>query len=161
MTLEYSEPCHIQNSDIFRNRDISRALSRNILVYLERCVTLSYWEPCHIQNPDIFRNRDISRALSRNILVYSERCVTLAYWEPCHIQNFAVFRILAYLESFLFRYIHEYSSIFTNDSYNNINFLFFTLILHFSTKFKNTYVFDHNDVNFNALLSFQCSTECL
>ena len=116
-------------------------------------MTLEYSEPCQIQNSDIFRNRAISRALSRNILVYSERCVTLAYWEPCHIQNFAVFRILAYLESFLFRHIHECSSIFNNDSYNNINFLFFTLILHFSTKFQNAYVFDYNDVNFNALLS--------
>ena len=55
---------------------------------------------------------------------------------PCHIQNFAIFRRVAYLgpeaysESYLFRHIQAYSDIFNDDSYNNINLLFFTLILH-------------------------------
>ena len=40
----YSEPCHVQNPDIFKTQDIFRTLSRYILAYSERCVTLPYWE---------------------------------------------------------------------------------------------------------------------
>ena len=90
----------------------------------------------NIQNPGRFRTQDIFRILSRYILAYSERCVMLTNWKPFHIQNFAIFRILTnlgpevYSESCLFRHIQAYSDIFNNDSYNNINFLFFTLIWH-------------------------------
>ena len=102
------------------------------------------FRPCHIQNPGIFETQDIFRTLSKHILAYSERCVTLAYWEPCHIQNFDLFRILAYLEfkeyskSCLFTYIQAYLGIFNNDSYNNLNFLFFFHfnLAQFSIKFK-------------------------
>ena len=59
----YSELCHIQNSDIFKARDIFRTISRHILAYSECCVTLAifrtllysgFWHiynPRHIQNP--------------------------------------------------------------------------------------------------------------
>ena len=61
-----------------------------------------------------------------------------------HIQNFAIFKMLAYLGpnafsvSCLYRHIQVYSGIVDNDSYNNINLLFFfTLILHnFQPNFK-------------------------
>ena len=49
VTLAYPEPCHIQNPEIFRTRDIFRARLRHALVYSER------WEPCHVQNFAIFR----------------------------------------------------------------------------------------------------------
>ena len=119
-----------------------------IVAYLEPCVTLTYSEPCHIQNSSIFRTQDIFRTQSRHILAYSECYVTLACWEPCHIQNFAIFRILAhvgpkaYSESCLYKHIQAYSGIFSNDSYNNINFLFFYLfnLTYFSTKLKKTCV---------------------
>ena len=78
----------------------------------------------HIQNPAIFRIQDIFITLSRYILAYSEHCVMLTDWESCHIQTFDTFRILAYLGP------KVYSGIFNNNSYNNISFLFFTLILH-------------------------------
>ena len=55
MTLAYSEPCNIQNPDIFRIQDMFRILSRHILVHSKRCVMLAYREPCHIQNFAIFR----------------------------------------------------------------------------------------------------------
>ena len=108
----------------------------HILADLEPSVTLAYSEPFHIQNPGIFRTQDIFRTLPRHILTYSECCVTLAQWKRCHIESFNIFRILAYFgpqaysKSCLFRHIHAYSDIFNNDSYNNTNFLFFTLILH-------------------------------
>ena len=38
----YSEPCHIQNADIFRTQDIFTTLPRNILTYSEHSVTLAY-----------------------------------------------------------------------------------------------------------------------
>ena len=48
------------------------------------------------------------------------------------MENFAIFLILAYLgpKACLHRHIPAYSGIFNNDSYNNINFLFFILTLH-------------------------------
>ena len=55
VTLEYSDPCHIQNPGIFRTQGIFRTLSRHTLAYSERFVRLAYWEPCHIQNFGIFR----------------------------------------------------------------------------------------------------------
>ena len=83
----------------------------------------------------------------------------LAYWEFCHIYNFAKVRNLAYLgvkmylESSLFRHIQAYLGIFNIDSHDNINFLFFTSILHtFQRNLKDTFV-DYNDVNFNAWLN--------
>ena len=102
----------------------------------EPFISLANLETCHIQNPGIFRTKGIFSFLSRHILAYSECHVTLKYWESCHIQDFALFRILecwgpkAYSESCLYRHIQIYSDIFKNDSYNNIHFLFFTLILH-------------------------------
>ena len=115
-------------------------------------ITLAYSELCHIQNSGIIRTQDIFRTLSRHILVYSKHCVTLAYWEPCHIQNFGNLGPEAYSESSLFRYIQAYSGIFNNDFYNNINFLFFTLILNtFQQNLKM--FFDYNDVNFITRLS--------
>ena len=56
----------------------------------------------------------------------------LAYLEPCHIQDPGIFRTLPYSEPEL----HQnpvYLGIFRHiqcDSYNNIGFLFFTLILY-------------------------------
>ena len=126
----------------------------------EPFISLANLETCHIQNPGIFRTKGIFSFLSRHILAYSECHVTLKYWESCHIQDFALFRILecwgpkAYSESCLYRHIQIYSDIFKNDSYNNIHFLFFTLILHtFSTKFKKTYV------SWLQWRQCQCSTE--
>ena len=49
-TLEYSEPCQIENPGIFRTQDILRTLSRHILAYSEQCARFPYWELCHIQN---------------------------------------------------------------------------------------------------------------
>ena len=76
-----------------------------------------------------------------NVLAYPKHCETLAYWKPCHIPNFAIIRTLVYLgpktwsEFCLFK--HAYSGIFDNDSYNNINFLLYTLILdNFQGNFK-------------------------
>ena len=116
---------------------------RHAVAYLEPCLTLGHSEPFHIQNPGIFRVQDIFRTLSRYILAYLECCVTLAYWEPCHIQDFVVFRIWAYLgpqaySESSFRDIQAYSDIF-NNSYNNINFLFY--LAYFLKRFKKAYVF--------------------
>ena len=67
----YPELCHIQNSDIFKARNMFRIMSRHILAYSERCVTLAifktllysgFWhiyDRRHIQNPvylDILRH---------------------------------------------------------------------------------------------------------
>ena len=46
ITLAYSKPCHIQNTNIFRTQDVFKTLSRNIMAYSERS---------HIKNPAIFR----------------------------------------------------------------------------------------------------------
>ena len=46
----------------------------------------------------------------------------------------------AYSESCLYRHIQEYSGIFDTDSYNSINFPFFTLILRICN-LKKIYVF--------------------
>ena len=80
--------------------------------------------------------------------------------ENCHIKHFAILRILSYLgpvafsESCLFRHIQAYSGIFNNDSYNNINFLLFTLILHsFQPNLKRRIFFYYDDVSLNARLS--------
>ena len=60
------------------------------------------------------------------------------------MQNFAIFRILpylgpkAYLNSCLHRHIQAYSGIFTNDSYNSINFLFFTLRYYATFKVRKS-----------------------
>ena len=112
----------------------------HIVGCLEPCVTLVCSEPCHIQNPGLFRTQDIFRTPSRHILAYSELCVTLIYLGP-----------ELYSESCLFRHIQIYSDIFNNDSYNNIDFLFFTLILHtFQRNLKRHVFFDYSDVHFNA-----------
>ena len=127
---------HIQKCVYYLTFRHIRAYSRPIktfqpychMPYLEHCVTLAYYEPCHIQNPDVFKPKIYSELCQG---IFWQRRVTLAYWEPCHIQNFAMFRSLAYLEpeayseSCLYRHIQAYSAIFDNDSYNNINFLFF------------------------------------
>ena len=54
-TLAYSEPCHVQNSDIFGTKTIFRTLPRHILAHSERCVTLAYSEHCHIRKFVVFR----------------------------------------------------------------------------------------------------------
>ena len=74
VTLAYSEPCNIQNPDIFGIQDTFRTWSRRVLAYSERCGTLAYSEPCHIQNFVIFR-----------ILVYLGPAV---YWESCLYSTF-------------------------------------------------------------------------
>ena len=59
--------------------------------------------------------------------------------------------IVAYSESCLFWHIFTYPGIFNNESCNNINFFFFTLILHtFQQNLKTPNLFDNNDVNLNA-----------
>ena len=97
----------------------------HIVAYLEPCLSLTYSESYHIQNPDTLRAWGMFRTLSRHILAYSH-CVMVAYWESCHIQNFGIFRTR---DIFGILFIWAYSVIFNNGSYNNINFLFFTLIL--------------------------------
>ena len=146
-------PLHIQNrvyywkfrqtySGVFTSYS---DLSSHVVAYLEPCVTLAHSEPCHIQNSGKFRTQDIFRTLSKLILVYLERCVTLAYWKPYHTQSFAIFRSLTYLgpeaysQSCLFRHIQAYSDIFNNDSYNNINFLFFHFNLTFQRNLQNAF----------------------
>ena len=74
-----------------------------------------------------------------------------------------MFRILAYSpylgldacsDSCLFMHIQVYPTIFNNDSYNNIQIIFFILILHtFQQNLKRHMFFNFNDVNFNARLS--------
>ena len=76
----------------------------HIVAYLEPCVTVAYSEPRDIKNP---------RYIQNSVKAYSYSAV-LAYSELCHIQNFCI----------------GTQDIFNNDSYNNIKFLFFTLILH-------------------------------
>ena len=44
VTLAYSEPCHIQNSGIFRTEDVFRTLSRHILENPAIFRTLTYSE---------------------------------------------------------------------------------------------------------------------
>ena len=57
---------------------------------------------------------------------------------------------LCHLESCVFRH----SRIFNNDSYNDINFLFFTLILHtFQRNLERHMFFDYNGVIFSTRLS--------
>ena len=41
VALADSEPCHIQNTDIFRTQDLIRTLSRHILAYSELCVIIA------------------------------------------------------------------------------------------------------------------------
>ena len=83
---------------------------------------------------------------------------TLPYLELCYIQNIDMFRILfIQTNSGIFRI----SGIFDNDSYNNINFLFFDFntsyisrnLTYFSTKFKKAYMF------LTTMTSFKCSIE--
>ena len=110
----------------------------------------------HIQNLTIFR---VLPYLEPNI--YSELCQgilrnvrilrTLPYSELCRILNSVVFKTKTYLESCLFRHMQLYSDTFNNDSYNNISFLLFTVILRtFQRNLKKHWFFDYNDVIFNA-----------
>ena len=80
---------------------------------------LTYIEPRYVQNPvkvysGIFRTLCKARILR-----------TLPFSELCHFQNFGIFRTRGI---FKILFIKLYSGIFNNDSYDNINFLFFTLI---------------------------------
>ena len=93
----------------------------------------------HIQNPVYYREFRHIQACSRPIQTYCGIFRTLCnsfIFRTLPYSEFAIFRILAYLgpeaylESCLYRHIQAYSGILNNDSYNNINFLFFTLILH-------------------------------
>ena len=140
----YSEPCH---RSIFRHiQNLSKFLHTQKPGILR---ILEYSEPfhdcvlTHVQNPVIFIQKFtniqsltylkpdtfIFRTLSRHTLIDSECCAMLTYWEPCHIQNLAHLGPKAYSESCFCRHIQAYLGIFS-DSYDNINFLFFTLILH-------------------------------
>ena len=71
ITLEFSEPCNIQNTGTFRTQDIFRTLSGHILGYSECCVRLTYGEPCHIQNFAILRIDCISRiwGIFKNLVI--------------------------------------------------------------------------------------------
>ena len=93
---------------------------------------------------DIFSHIVVYNTCIFRTLPYSE------FWHnqnPRYILNFGNLGPEAYSESSLFRYIQAYSGIFNNDFYNNINFLFFTLILNtFQQNLKM--FFDYNDVNF-------------
>ena len=140
----------IVNSDIFTSYS---DIFSHIVAYLKFCVTLAYSEPCHIQKPGIFRTQVIFRTLSRHILAYSEHCIILTHWEPCHIQNFGICSTWAYSESCLFSHIQAYSTIFNNDKYSNINFLFFILILHTFQWNLKRHVF------WLQWRQFQCSSE--
>ena len=60
---------------------------------------------------------------------------------------------LVYSEPCLFRRIEAYSGIFSNSSYNYINFLFFTLILHTFQRNLKRYMFFH--YNISAWLSLR------
>ena len=55
---------------------------------------------------------------------------TLPYSESWHIWNPRYTQNSVKPYSGIFRHIQAYSGIFNDDSYNNINFLFFTLISH-------------------------------
>ena len=108
---------HIQNSIYYRKVRYFQSYSGPIQTFsapAEPCVTLAYSEPCHIQNSGIFWTQNIFKTLPKHILAYLERCVALAQWKPWHIRNFGIFRML---------------DIFNDDNYNNMNFLFFHLIL--------------------------------
>ena len=63
ITLEYLEPWHIQNSDIFRTRSIFR--------------TLAYSELWYVRNPRIFRTLPFSKFE--------------AYLEPCQTSTMNLF----------------------------------------------------------------------
>ena len=66
---------------------------------------------------------------------------TLPYSVLCHIQKFANLGPETYAKSCLFRHFQTYLSIFNNGSYNNINFLLFTLILHSFQRSLKRHVF--------------------
>ena len=91
VSLAYSEPCYIQNSDIFRTQDIFRTLSRDIPAYSPRGVTLGYWEHRHIQDFAMLR-----------ILTYLR---PEAYTESClyrNIQAYPVMIVIITLTFFFF-----------------------------------------------------------
>ena len=124
---------HFQNPVYYRKFRHIHVLFSHIVSYLEPSATL------HIQNPSIFRTQDMFKTLWRHILGYSECCVTLAYWE---FRILARFRILAYLgmqaysKFCLFRHIQAHS-----------------IIIVIITLPLNLYVFEYNDVSFNARLN--------
>ena len=73
----------------------------------------------------------------RHIVAYRD---TLSYSEFCHIHNFGIFTtqgIFKIVYKGTFRHIQT----FNNDSYNNINFIVFTLILHFFQQNLKQHVF--------------------
>ena len=117
---------NIQNSVI-----VNSVIFSHIVAQKEACVTPAYWKPCHIQNSGIFRTQDIFRTLSRHSGIYrtcdARILRTLTYSEFYHIQKFGIFRTPGI---FKVLFIQAYSGMLNNDSWNNINTLFFTLILY-------------------------------
>ena len=103
----------------------------------------------------IFRNQDILY-IQNSVKAYSgifrtlcdaRILKTLPYSEFWHIGNPRYIRNFVYLGTFRLT--------FNNDSYNNVNFLFFALMLKtFRRNLKILcFFFDYNDVSFNARLS--------
>ena len=129
---------HIQNPAFyrkFRHWCILRHIQPYCGIFRTLCNscifrTMPYSKSWHIENEETFRT------LSRHILSFRTLCNvhilrTLRYSTICCIQNFGAYLgHNTYLESCLYRQIQEYSGIFDNNSYNNVNFMFFTLVLH-------------------------------
>ena len=87
--------------------------------------TLPYLKSWHIQN-----QRYIQKSVKAYCNIFTTLCnahLLRTLPELCHIQNFGIFWTRGILRAL---FIQAYSGISNNDSYNNTNFAFFTLILH-------------------------------
>ena len=99
---------------------------------------LLYSEYWHIQNPRYIQNSvkvfsGIFRTLCNAWILRN-----LQYSELCHVHNFGIFRTQG---TFRILFICAYSGIFNNNSSNDINFLFFTLIFYFFKRNLKRHVF--------------------
>ena len=132
----YSERCLLTEIQIFRHIyvlfrhiqaycGISRALCNSYIFRI-----LPYSESWHIQNPRYIQNSVKAYCGIFRTLCYIRMLRTLSSSDLCHIQNFGIFRTRGVFRILFIGHIQAYSDIFNNDSYNNTNFLFFTLILH-------------------------------
>ena len=121
-------------------------LLRHIQLYCGIFRTLPYSEYWHIQNPRYIQNSAKEHSGIFRTLCNARILKTLPYSELWHIQDPRHIQNSVYLGTFM-------HNIFNNDSYNNINFLFFALILHtFQRNLKRHMFFDYNDVSFNTRL---------
>ena len=94
----------------------------------------------HIQHPPLFRilaNTKKPEIIQNSVKAYSGifRIIHVLAVYRLHIDNPVIFRTFPYSEFWHIynpRHIQNpvYLGLFNNDSYNNINFLFFTLTLH-------------------------------